>query len=158
MANYCSNQLTVTGADPDLRAFREHARGDQGPFDINRFIPMPQAIRQTEAPNPDAEQAQALRATYGAADWHEWARQNWGTKWGAADTTSQWQSPDTLVYQFTTAWTPFSEQVIAAISEQHPSLEFHLEYEEPDCAFHGSCTAANGQILSSETASIVTDA
>ena len=158
MANYCFNALIITGADPELRAFRDHARGDQGPFDINQFIPMPEAIRQTKAPNPHTEQAEALRATYGAADWLEWTSQNWGTKWGAYDATRGWVSENTLGYQFVTAWRPFNDQAIAAISAQHPHLHFRLEYEEPDCGFRGSCTAANGKILNSETTSIVTDA
>ena len=58
--------------------------------------------------------------------------------------------PDRLIYRFTTAYNPPSSDALAAISQAHPELRFHLEYDEPMMAFEGHITAEAGRIVELE--------
>ena len=60
--------------------------------------------------------------------WYDWNIRNWGTKW---DTDAEFErfAPDHAFYRFETAWSP-PVDAITALSAQHPSLVFTLEWEE----------------------------
>jgi hypothetical protein len=49
MPNWCENDLYVRGPKEDVEQFLEHARGDEGDFDFNKFIPMPRELFETQA-------------------------------------------------------------------------------------------------------------
>ena len=149
MANSCWNKLTITGPEADLRAFEELARKDDEPLVINNFVPMPEELRETEAPNQDPELAEKMRQAHGAADWYEWAFANWGTKWDAHEVRMSKVTECILEYEFTTAWAPFKESVLKTMSEKFSSLHLELSYEEPSMAFAGHCVAQAGKILGS---------
>ncbi|HIF9126645.1 TPA: hypothetical protein ACX6PM_002969 [Photobacterium damselae] len=54
---------------------------EQGVFDFNRYIPMPEILRNTQSPNllnPDE-----CRKKTGYTDWYNWAWDLWDTKWNA---------------------------------------------------------------------------
>ena len=86
----------------------------------------------------------------GSEGWYTWRIAAWGTKWDAAfsdsqpmfaigaegmdpDATKEAQgstiTPTVAIYKFDTAWSPPSP-VIEAASEQHPELEFLLQFAE----------------------------
>lgn len=88
--------------------------------------------------------------------WYWWNVRNWGTKWDVAvsddnkypETTLEVNPDGSLLYRFETAWSPV-EQIVMALSEMYPSLEFDYEYEEEQ-GWGGSMTIQNGEILSQD--------
>ena len=65
MPNICLNTLIATGPEDQLTQFQEFARSDEWALNINRFIPMPEDIRNSTAPNRDPKQARRLTQLYG---------------------------------------------------------------------------------------------
>ena len=47
-----------------------------------------------------------LDEKYGAHDWYDWSNLNYGTKWGDCDTVVKRENKKTLVYSFSSAWSP----------------------------------------------------
>jgi len=93
----------------------------------------------------------ALIAVHGSDNWHDWVYNNWGTKWGAYD-TSGWEVTDcavsgltTAAISYNTAWspaTPFFERV----SLMFPTLVFDTEYADEGGGFVGATSFENGEI------------
>lgn len=52
----------------------------------------------------------------------------------------------TITYRFSTAWGPFNEAVMEAMSKRFPTLRIRLDYDEPGMQFGGHMTAAAGKI------------
>ena len=129
MPNDFENTLTIMGPQEDLAAFRQAARKDNKPLEIENFIPMPDDVR-----NGDGSPSR------------KWALDNWGTKWGAYECEDVDATDSILEYFFLTAWSPFNHNVITAMSARFPSLNFLLEYQEPGMAFRGQTEAEAGQI------------
>lgn len=64
-------------------------------------------------------------ACYGAANWYEWAKKNWGTKWGIYNASS-WDVVGSLHrITFESAWSP-ATKIIQRLSELFPSAHFCL--------------------------------
>ena len=148
MPNHCANQLTVKGPTGQVEAFRAQAKGEEEVFDLNKFIPMPEEFRDEEAPpNRDAAQAAALIEKHGAADCRTWVLNNWGTKWGCYDGEVLEEGEDYVTYLFYTAWSPFDQSVLRAMSKVHPTLMFNLTYAERLMDFWGVWDAAEGDII-----------
>ena len=155
MPNHCENTLNITGTPEDLRAFREFARSpENGHLDINKFVPMPQEFRDTDSSNPNSQSSQILMEKYGAPNWHAWACNNWGTKWGAYETSMDEVTHEEVSYQFFTAWAPFSEDCMTQVAARFPGLKFHLEYNEPRVGFQGYYVLENGALTDSHTQDI----
>lgn len=105
-------------------------------LDLNKFIPMPRPLRYTSSPNRSADAA-LLRKKYTYDNWYDWSISNWGTKWGCYDTTVTEPVGGHMDYTFSTAWSPFSDNVLEAMMRKFPELEFRLAYAEQGCAFAG---------------------
>lgn len=127
MPNNCENTLTITGPKEDLEAFRQAARKDKVPFEINNFIPMPDSVRNTPRER-------------------DWAISAWGTKWGAYECEELEVTDSVLEYIFSTAWSPLSTNVIKVFSTKFPSLHFDYQYQEMGMAFKGQTQACEGEI------------
>ena len=88
--------------------------------------------------------------------WYDWNVRNWGTKWDVAvhdndkypDTELYEESTTVLGYKFNTAWSP-PIQAITKLSEQYPTLNFNLSYEE-ETGWGGEVTLLNGFITTVE--------
>jgi len=62
-------------------------------------------------------------------NWYDWNVENWGTKWDASDVEIERETPDELIYRFTTAWdVPYN--AYEAMANQYPELEFDCNCEE----------------------------
>ena len=151
MPNQCMNILQVQGNPDQVQAFREMAAGEKSALDINNFIPMPRELEDTTSPNRNESEAAELRSKYGAPNWYAWAQSNWGTKWGAYDITVEELTDNLLEYTFCTAWSPFSDAALQAISAKAPGVQLSLEYSEPGMMFKGRCLAQDGEILESDS-------
>lgn len=106
----------------------------------------------------------------GMEGWYEWRLRNWGTKWDAAfantsgvmalgngdmDVEASKESqvatitPTVAVYKFDTAWSP-PAPVIEVASEQHPELEFVLQFAEVGHEYAGRIRFVAGVTVEEE--------
>lgn len=105
MPNWCSNSATLK--PPTVEQGKELIEvlksGEQCVF--NHLYPIPEALRETNAPNTNEEQAKQLVETYGYADWYSFCVEEWGTKWEPDVHT--WEiCGDEIYLGFDTAWAP----------------------------------------------------
>jgi hypothetical protein len=142
MPNWVSNQLTAIGSKEEVAHFAERAKGKDSVFDFHSFVPMPDALRNTEEVHyPDTERKEkqeAIYATnkalYGFASWYDWACEKWGTKWNASDAVVLHEDDSGISYDFQTAWdAPLP--VIVEMSKQFPNLRFILQSDEESQSF-----------------------
>lgn len=153
MPNYCSNAIIVTGEEDIVSLFKKNVfteGEDANAFDFSKVIPMPESLKKTQSPNKNKEQANRMIEHYGVSNWYEWANINWGTKWGTFDSRLIYEEPTTLQYEYTTAWTPLSEDAVVKMSKEYPALEFEIKYAESGIGYWGILTVKDGEIVLSE--------
>jgi len=125
----CLNNLTITGPEPDVQAFKtkavghspwEEAEGEPDALNFHSLVPVPEEV---------------LKAGYESAG-YDWEMANWGCKWGASDpgVLEEWNGH--VEYEFYTAWSP-PEKFLQTVAVQWPTLVFVLAYEEPGTGFKG---------------------
>lgn len=131
MPNWVENNLVLTGDNTYLVDFNKHNIDIEGNLDFNIKVPLPS----------DKED-----------DWYNWRIQNWGTKWIASNTSidfniknSDDKQPRSLLYSFTTAWSPPTEWIYT-VSKMYPEITFNLNYGEYNCDFSGDYVVENGNI------------
>lgn len=146
MPNNCHNAMRVTGPHQALEDFADLAHGRYSAFQVNNFVPMPQEINAAPSPNRNEEQVNRLIRKYEASNWHDWAINNWGSKWPAYNTHLETQGASALLYTFDTAWTPFNAQVFLAMSRRFPELAIELHYFDQLMRFKGRRTLYGGKI------------
>ena len=142
MPNHCQNQLTITGKQAELNQFRRQAaavwpwRGvddpDDNVIDLNpyAFLPAP----PTAIINGDGT------AICGYNNAHL------GTKWGAYDCAVE-NGRRRLEYTFVTAWAPFFDGVIEAMSAAFPELLFDYRWDESGEGFEGMLQCRRGEVV-----------
>lgn len=83
---------------------------------------------------------------HGHATWHDWAVENWDTKWNAYGQNDDRNTPDTIYFQ--TAWaSPL--KVIEKLSATFPKATFMLDYADEDSGSNtGHFEIKNGKIVS----------
>jgi len=113
MPNWAENNLTITHTDPEL--IKKAAEGFRGDGFLSAFMPIPQALKDTEAgsyadPVLQAELVAKQKANlseYGYKDWYDWSVANWGTKWDISDEEPTVSEDGlTLTVGFQSAWSP----------------------------------------------------
>jgi hypothetical protein len=135
MPNWCSNKLTVSGPDEDVRSFVTKAVGHSPWSETPEKVEAAQSAQALNfhslVPIPD----DVLAAGYEVAG-YQWELANWGSKWGACESAivSDWDG--TVGYAFDTAWSP-PLQFLERVAKHWPSLTFILEYEEGGEGFKG---------------------
>lgn len=173
MPNWCNNTLTVSGKKKDIAEFKEKARGEKTALSFANFIPRPSILDDTRSPsiivptkNLEKEMievikdgfsgypitkkiSEALIKKYGADNWYDWQKDNWGTKW---DVEAELTDENTrhLEYNFDSAWCP-PDRFIYKIAEMFPKLSFRLTFYEGGCAFKGEMEAENGEVTEDNT-------
>jgi len=127
MPNWCQNQLTVTGATPELRAWLEDG------FSFQRMKPVHPA--KTRKNNPDVPWRQTVAQCSA-----------WGTKWDL-DENEQREAASELLEcgnaWFDTAWNP-PMGALTALSGRFPEVTLILDYHEPGVCFAGHATFEAG--------------
>jgi hypothetical protein len=126
MPNWCQNQLTVTGATPEFRAWLEK----EG-FSFEKM-------------NPPRKPRKSIRNVWAIPDSHYTA---WGTKWDLPENEQREVANDLLNHGnafFDTAWSP-PMQAIEALSRKFPEVSFQLDYCELGMFFAGIATFDDGE-------------
>jgi hypothetical protein len=72
----------------------------------------------------------------------DWQYNNWGTKWGACDTSYLDFKEGHVTIGFDTAWGP-PDTWIHTMSDMFPDLEFTCRYAEPGMCFAGNIYAGH---------------
>jgi hypothetical protein len=165
MPNWCYNSLCVSGEKEILADFvsktlvprnmsSEEEYDESHRFTFNILHPLPKALEGGFSPLPKLEgeddiqykerMAENVRL-YGAEDWYDWNRYNWGTKWDAKDTIVEQLDETNFDIRFNTAWSPpiyWFEKVIP----MYPQLEFDLIFDEESQDYCGRLTGREGEI------------
>lgn len=93
MPNHVTNRIEFHGEDANISKVLELIKGAEECIDFNKIIPMPDHIfKGTLGPKE--------REMYGANNWYDWCKFNWGTKWNAYYSTL---TEDNSM-EFDTAW------------------------------------------------------
>jgi hypothetical protein len=95
----------------------------------NYKIPTPEWIRENKI---DAFTVRRLYKDYGAAFWHEWCTENWGTKWPASEVDTKMVA-DRLVFDFVTAWDPpfpIIKKFFEHAKKTGGKVEWQYQYED----------------------------
>ena len=159
MPNHCTNHLTVSGDAKEIKRFHEAItageRQDHEQFRIlDNLFPTPQELRETVkgfsangGQNPENEERRkANMEKFGVPDWYEWNCKNYGSKWSDFDGVFGQVSDNEINMVFVSAWSPIGEG-IRNVSEQFPTLDFILAYDEGGMAFCGGYAIRNGEII-----------
>ncbi len=109
MPNWTYNTIRIDGTPTRLRAFVKAVKGENGVFDFNRLIPIPEFLKHTRSglatidgkqvaswyvidptriDGADNERCFTPREEAQLRDlccesWCDWSCNNWGTKWNA---------------------------------------------------------------------------
>lgn len=169
MPNHVTNILTINESEEKVRKFLDAVKGEKSDFDFNKIIPMPEELSiescstgehgmsfllgdKSALDGYDAKRREeAIRlgakylvniALYGAQDWYDWCRANWGTKWNAYDI-----DVDGNKIRFDTAWNA-PAPVYRKIAEMFPDYNIEIVYADEDCGYNagrfliedGECT------------------
>lgn len=93
------------------------------------------------------EAGQKAKAETGFYNWYDWANAVWGTKWGDYDTdllSDFTAGGEEVTFHYQTAWSPFSVEFLAKVSELFPTLTFEVEYEGEGTEYLGRMIAFGG--------------
>ena len=155
MPNWCSNEVSVYAeSEKEIEEFISFVKSkkDEEAFSFQSILPMPEELEGTISPtdvisqeeydNIEPEKFEAmfnkpitqqtsdrLNEQYGHNNWYDWANNNWGTKWEAANVDMSQDSDDGAQYEFDTAWSP-PEGIFYALVEKFPKLSISWFYRE----------------------------
>jgi hypothetical protein len=164
MPNWVMHKLVIKGKPEDVQALIEYVKSADGPFSLDRIIPMPKGLDETADEHLlSKEKAAALRArnrkAFGHEDWYSWSVENWGTKWDVADATLESQTDVELlatietgrieaVYHFDTAWNT-CKPVIEVLARHFPAIRIEHGCIEEQPSFGGRDIYENGDCVQS---------
>lgn len=135
MPNWCYNSVRFSNKDKTKvdALVKELEKGQEAAV-FNHLYPMPEELRQTEAPNRDEAQAKEMTEKYGYSNWYDWCVNEWGSKWDA--TVGSWNLDEdgTIFMSFDTAWAPPIELYEKLTAE---GWEVYATYLEEGMAFVG---------------------
>ena len=135
MANWCENDLEVSGPKEDVLKFKKQAQGS--PHLLSQFVPIPTNVYRGSIGVKEEEK-------YGNNTWYNWCLNNWGTKWDV-DSKLIADSVRKLIYVFDSAWSPPVEW-LQKVTAAYPRLYFKLKYSEPGDGYKGQATAHRGKL------------
>ena len=112
MPNHVINHVTF---DSRFNKIQEYVKGENGIFDFNKIVPM-----------PDDVYASCEIECDGIPLWYDWSIENWGTKWNCYE-----QEHSHNGFQFWTAWSA-PEQIFIALSRQFPNVTITVDFADED--------------------------
>jgi hypothetical protein len=172
MPNHVISRIVIFGEKESIAAFVAAAKKD-GEWDINALYPNPleefsspvRIVSQEEYENQNQENllfvGRAMTQEmhdrfveqYGTADWYEWARRHWGTKWGVYDIEEESVTDTEVILTYSTAWSP-ATGLWAKVSEMFPTLTFESEFVDEFGNYCGRESYAAGEVTESEEYSV----
>ena len=151
MPNWCSNYLSVSGDIPELvEKFYQTAKGKglywdkDGVTTITDDKTEEQALDFSRFLYPEGVEGSFHDVGY------DWCVSNWGTKWNAcfvecSRDINKNSNQFSVNYNFDTAWSPMSTELLQTMMRMFPSLTFEYQFNECGNAFYGS-SDDNGEI------------
>ena len=134
MPNWCSNEIDIIGQPEAIQEITEIVKANpNGIFQMNDFVPMPEELTNTTAPQDKP-------------NWYDWCLANWGTKWDLGDETQAVFEPTRIGLGFDTAWSPNCD-FWTAFSEKYPSLRISHKYVEEGMGFIGETFYEGGAMF-----------
>ena len=143
MPNWCDNEVDITGDAEELKRFmaeasKPHPLHEEVVFLMDNLVPMPEELRDTQAPQDNP-------------NWYNWRLANWGTKWDLGqengETQVYYEEGDTEAgLSYLTAWSP-NQDFWANVSERFPKLTIDLRYVEEGMWFMGQVIYEGGDIV-----------
>lgn len=141
MPNWCENRMTISHTDP--KKIDEVIEAAKNGNLFNYFVPMPEELVNTRAQYIEeskmTEYQKSLIEKYGAKDWYDWSRINWGTKWDADNpriSTIYSHNDKTCVdIDYETPWTTADEALIAAVKKGFVVENFYIEEGVGFCGY-----------------------
>jgi hypothetical protein len=131
MPNWCTNEIDISGDEATIKQITEIINANEfGIFQMNDFIPMPEELRNTTAPQDKP-------------NWYDWANSNWGTKWDLDEETSVVSEDRRIGLGFNTAWSPNCSFWVA-FSEKYPTVQIEHKYYEEGMSFIGEAFYEDG--------------
>lgn len=124
MPNWIKTTCTITGPEADIERFKEACfylapTEEENGIDIERVLPMPEGIKATTISGTKDE---ALIASTGYSNWHDWSIANWGTKW-APDKSRYWvEEGNHKLFMWSANATP--TPMFKKIVDMFPTLSF----------------------------------
>ena len=146
MANYCDNNLYITGDPEQLARFIEKARGPKTDLSLQSIKPMPEDLRYANISSQSEEESHWLHESYGAAAAFNWRMINWGTGREISISCLDVNEDGSAVYHFRTAWEPIGARLLRTITSEFPGLKAEVRYAEPGRCFSGLTISRNGWI------------
>lgn len=152
MPNWCSNVVVVQGDPDEVEALVNAVDNGVTPFSLNQLVKLPDALKDTSAPERDESVAQSNISTYGAKDWYDWCNKNWGTKWDVSaqivwdETSPMLPGLRTIKYQFESAWAP-PLKVFDVLAARFPNTNIYVCWDEPGCDFAGYRMYRDGELI-----------
>lgn len=146
MPNWCKNNLRIKDNGEKTLELLEYVKDEKGEFTMNKAVPMPKELEDTESPNTTSgEDRKKLIEKYGADNWYDWRCNNWGVKWDAGD-SEFWKDGDDWMISFQTPWDPPCE-FVKKLSAQFPKITFILQFADEGIGSPplGQCTFMNGE-------------
>jgi hypothetical protein len=162
MPNWCSNSLVISGPEETLKEFLTVAETPHASKSVQfnnetKVWENVDVISTTlfwNFVNPTEGETNLVLDQYytnessniGALNWYGWNIKNWGVKWDVDFNDIEVIDDDqanTLILQFSTAWT-FPAEFLIAVSKQYPTLSFENEYVEEGMGFQGLIQFDNG--------------
>lgn len=144
MPNHCANRLTIRGRKTQLEAFlkafshKDENDGTMYYIYLQKFKEeLTKMYTRIGGKVPDKSSVMGMLWT------------PWGTKWGCYEFLEPVWSHDKLVLTFKTAWGPYNGMAQVFMSQQFPTLKFHLDYAESGQCFVGHHDAVGGRMVSS---------
>jgi len=139
MPNWCQNRLEITGPAEQIKRIAETG------LKLTKLMPSPEEMEDSISGtlrilDQDVNEALLLIkknniAKYGAEDWYDWNRNNWGTKWEIDAELDV--GPDYLTANFDSAWSP-PLPVISILKDKFPGITIHYDFLEGGGAFAGT--------------------
>lgn len=141
MPNWCENRLRVSGDADELQRFLDTGIKD-GVWRISNYLPMPKALERSAASEEEMDERMLL---YGARDWYEWRKLNYGCKWDCEMNEDGIERyGDVVEMTFLSPWTS-PVAFLRNVQRMFPELEFQMAYMETGCWFAGIARTVEGE-------------
>lgn len=150
MPNWCSNSLSITGKDEDMKEILDLITVEDSFQILNKLYPTPEELEIGNVPMVPNEQMEKNKEKYGYNSWYDWRIDKWGCKWPESylhlsqSYTVNSKNIGTIAFEFETPWGP-PTNAFDYIAEKYPKILFCLYYEEPGMGFCGKSIWADGE-------------